>query len=382
MLSQVEWGEYKIGDLFKVNPTKYYRLLNDQLLCNSGNIPVVSNQSTDNGVMGFSVRKALNKGNSITCSDTTIGADTMFYQKNEFIGYQHIQHFLPKFSRFNERIALFIISSCKIATSNKNYDYGHKFNRAEMNKTKIKLPTKNGEIDFDFMERFVAELEAQRVAELEAQRIAELEAYLTATGLKDYELTAAEQKALDDFENNSVSNWQEFNLIDIFKVKNTQCILSRDVEAKENGTPYLCASADNNAISSYISYNEKYLDKGNCIFIGGKTFVVTYQKNDFYSNDSHNLALYLKDSKNATLITQLFCISCIKCGLGYKYSWGDSISFKKIQNDIIQLPVKKGKIDFEFMAIFISAIQKLIIKDVVKYSDRKIAATKQYCNSK
>ena len=39
MLSTVEWGEYKIGDLFKVNPTKYYRLLNDQLLCNSGNIP-------------------------------------------------------------------------------------------------------------------------------------------------------------------------------------------------------------------------------------------------------------------------------------------------------------------------------------------------------
>ena len=28
--------------------------------------------------------------------------------------------------------------------------------------------------------------------------VAELEAYLTATGLKDYELTAAEQKALEE----------------------------------------------------------------------------------------------------------------------------------------------------------------------------------------
>ncbi len=50
--------------------------------------------------------------------------------------------------------------------------------------TKIQLPTKNGKIDFDFMEKFVAELEA----------------YLTTTGLRDYVLTSEEEEVLRDFE--------------------------------------------------------------------------------------------------------------------------------------------------------------------------------------
>lgn len=36
-----------------------------------------------------------------------------------------------------------------------------------------------------------------------------------------------------------------------------------------------------------------------------------------------------------------------------------------------------GKIDFAFMETFISAIKKLAIKDVVKYSNEKINATKK-----
>ena len=372
MLSQVEWGEYKLENLFEIAGTK--SLDSNAIEFVDKGINFIGRTFENNGIQGKITRRNFEPNAAFTITATVIGNyKYVKYQKEPYYCSQNINKLTPLkdiFLKWNEKIACFLVANIqKFVSLYDGQQGGYKLE--DIKKHKINLPTKNGKIDFDFMESFVTELEAQRVAELEA--------YLTATGLKDYELTAAEQKALDDFENNSGSNWQEFKLIDIFKVKNTQCILSRDVEAKENGTPYLCASADNNAISSYISYNEKYLDKGNCIFIGGKTFVVTYQKNDFYSNDSHNLALYLKDSKNATLITQLFCISCIKCGLGYKYSWGDSISFKKIQNDIIQLPVKKGEIDFEFMAIFISAIQKLIIKDVVQYSDRKIAATKQCC---
>ena len=132
--------------------------------------------------MGFSELKALNKGNTITCSDTTLGADTMYYQAIDFIGYSHIQHLVPKFSPFNKAIASIIISACRVSTS-KKYDYGNKFNREAMKNTTIHLPiTTSGEIDFEFMESFIAELEAERIAELEA--------YLLATGLTDYILTS------------------------------------------------------------------------------------------------------------------------------------------------------------------------------------------------
>lgn len=309
--------------------------------------------------MGFSNLKPKNKGNTITCSDTTVGADTMFYQENDFIGYSHIQHLVPKIKPFNKSIASLIISACKISTS-KQYDYGNKFNREAMNKTKIQLPIKDGEIDFEFIEIFMTELEAERISELEA--------YLSAAGLKDYALTADEQQALDNFEN---MRFEEFNVIDVFNVKNTRNILSRDISENSGKTPYLCASTENNAVSSYISYDENFLEKGNCVFIGGKTFVVTYQEKDFYSNDSHNLVLYLKDEERKSRLSQLYLTTCINKSLGYKYSWGDSISNAKIKKDKVSLPQKNQQPNYEVMGTLISAIQKLVIKDVVLYVEKR-----------
>ncbi len=172
--------------------------------------------------------------------------------------------------------------------------------------------------------------------------------------------------------------WQSFKIVDIFEVKNTRNILARDVVKDSGTTPYLCASKENNAVNSYINYNADFLDKGNCIFIGGKTFVVTYQQKDFYSNDSHNLALYLKDTHSKTKLNQLFIITCIYKALNNKYSWGDSISNTKIQNDSILLPTNPhGKIDFHFMRTFINALMKQTIQGVAQYCDAKIQATKE-----
>lgn len=363
-LSAVEWGKYKIGDLFYINPTKWYSLSNEEIISDSGKVPLISNQSVNNGVMGFSKLKALNKGNSITCSDTTIGAETMFYQQENFIGYSHVQHLVPKFFLFNRKIAAFIISMCKIVTL-KKYDYGHKFNREAMEKTIIKLPVKNGEIDFDFMENFIAELEAQRIAELEA--------YLSVTGLKDTHLSAEEEQALACY---SEVEFKQFDIIEVFDVKNTGNILSRDIVENSGRIPYLCASAENNAVSSYIKYDESLINEGNCVFIGGKTFVVSYQEKNFYSNDSHNLALYPRQCERNKL-NQLYLATCVYKSLNHKYSWGNSISNAKIKKDKISLPVKDAKPDYSIMPTLISAIQKLVIKDVVAYSDKKLDATKQ-----
>ncbi|GHQ48123.1 hypothetical protein VN1225_05460 [Helicobacter pylori] len=175
--------------------------------------------------------------------------------------------------------------------------------------------------------------------------------------------------------------WQSFKIVDIFEVKNTRNILARDVVKDSGTTPYLCASKENNAVNSYINYNADFLDKGNCIFIGGKTFVVTYQQKDFYSNDSHNLALYLKDTHSKTKLNQLFIITCIYKALNNKYSWGDSISNTKIQNDSILLPTNPhGKIDFHFMRTLTNALMKQTIQGVAQYCDAKIQATKEIIN--
>jgi hypothetical protein len=283
------------------------------------------------------------------------------YQTEPYYCSQNINKLTPKtiFENWNKKIAYYLIVSLqKFVSLYNNQQGGYKLE--DIKNHKIQLPSKNGKIDFDFIDNFIKKLETEQIKNVEQ--------YLVKTGLINYNLTIEEEKVLNDFEN---QKFEEFKVIDIFDVKNTKNILSRDIIENSGKIPYLCASTENNAISTYISYDEKYLDKGNCVFIGGKTFVVTYQENDFYSNDSHNLALYLKNSK-VNRLNQLYLATCINKSLGYKYSWGDSISNRKIQTDKVSLPIVKKQPNYEIMEIFISAIQKLVIKDVVSYIDKKI----------
>lgn len=127
------------------------------------------------------------------------------------------------------------------------------------------------------------------------------------------------------------------------------------------------AGAENNAVNAYVICDSKYLEKGNCIFIGGKTLVITYQEHDFYSNDSHNLILRLKNQDKATKLVQLYLISCIYQSLRNKYSWGNSISYKKIQGDIVQLPTKNGAIDFDFMESFVAELEAERVAELSVY---------------
>jgi len=255
------------------------------------------------------------------------------------------------------KILIFIISSWKRCIPDKGYSRHWSFAKNVL----FNLPTKNNKIDFEFMESFISELELEHISGLDN--------YLEASGLKGYILSGEEQQALDDFEN---GKFEDFDVIDIFNVKNSGNILSRDIVKNSGEIPYLCASSENNGVSSYISYDTEYLDIGDCVFIGGKTFVVSYQEKDFYSNDSHNLILSLKAEEKKSKLTQLYLATCIDKSLGYKYSWGDSISNKKIQKDKVSLPTLNNQPDYKIMETLISAIQKQVIKDVVLYSDKKL----------
>lgn len=326
---------------------------------------VITAGLTNNGILGKTdVDAKIFDKNTITVD--MFGA--VFYRPFQYKMVTHARVFSlkPNF-KISERQGLFISNSFHFL--NKIYGYENMCSWEKIKSKKVKLPIKNSKINYDFMEGFIADLEQARITELEA--------YLLATGLKDYTLTDEEQRILNEYQNLKFSG---FDIVDIFDVQNTRNILSRDIVVDSGTTPYLCASADNNAVSSYISYDKQYLEKGNCVFIGGKTFVVSYQEADFYSNDSHNLALYLK-SEESNRLNQLYLVTCVYKSLKHQYSWGDSISKTKIKIDKVSLPIKSNKPDFSIMSTFISAIQKLVIKDVVLYADAKINATKEVVNN-
>lgn len=375
-LNAIKWGEFRLGDLFEASNGDFD--IQKRHINHKGEFVITAGLS-NNGVLGQSDIKAK------VFESHTITIDMFgcaFYRSFPYKMVTHARVFSlkPKFE-INHKIGLFL--STLFFGYPKKFGYENMCSWAKIKNDKVILPLKptaNAQtldgIDFDFMEKFIAELEQCRLAELQA--------YLKATGLENTTLSSDEENALNVFNNSIGGNtpcgltWQSFKIVDIFEVKNTRNILARDVVKDSGTTPYLCASKENNAVNSYINYNADFLDKGNCIFIGGKTFVVTYQQKDFYSNDSHNLALYLKDTHSKTKLNQLFIITCIYKALNNKYSWGDSISNTKIQNDSILLPTNPhGKIDFDFMRTLINALMKQTIQGVAQYCGAKIQAVKE-----
>lgn len=376
-LNAIKWGEFRLGDLFEASNGDFD--IQKRHINHKGEFVITAGLS-NNGVLGQSDIKAK------VFESHTITIDMFgcaFYRSFAYKMVTHARVFSlkPKFE-INHKIGLFL--STLFFGYPKKFGYENMCSWAKIKNDKVILPLKLtanaqslDDIDFDFMEKFIAELEQCRLAELQA--------YLKATGLSNTTLSNDEENALNVFNNSGRGGntpcgltWQSFKIVDIFEVKNTRNILARDVVKDSGTTPYLCASKENNAVNSYINYNADFLDKGNCIFIGGKTFVVTYQQKDFYSNDSHNLALYLKDTHSKTKLNQLFIITCIYKALNNKYSWGDSISNTKIQNDSILLPTNQhGKIDFHFMRTLINALMKQTIQGVSQYCSAKIQATKE-----
>lgn len=181
------------------------------------------------------------------------------------------------------------------------------------------------------------------------------------TNYEDCTLTDDEVEALRRINEGKVK-MKEVSIVDFFDVRNSHNILKSDIILGSGNTPYVTASEGNNSIVSYVSYDDEMKEEGNSIMIGGKTLVITYQPKDFFSNDSHNLVLRFNDENGRTENIQLFFVAALYKSLSHKYSWGNSISNKKIQTDTVLLPVTSSStFDYTLMETYIRALKKNLI---------------------
>ena len=146
-----------VDSLFDIHPTKSYGLTNDKLYATKGSTPVLSNSSINNGIGGYVDLKPTEKGGIITFSDTTTGADTVFYQPDAFVGYSHIQGMYPLNEKFwNENTMLYFIVAFKKAVG-KWFDWSTKLTREICNSLKVELPVdEEGNIDFKYMNDYIS----------------------------------------------------------------------------------------------------------------------------------------------------------------------------------------------------------------------------------
>lgn len=366
---------------------KKYRIFKiEDLFCSqNGNVDI--QQCHINGLGHFVVSSGLQNYGIIGKTDLNakiIGKNTItidmfgnsFFRDFDYKMVTHARVFSIsyKFKELNYKEGLYFVTLFNFLKKIFSYN-----NMATWDKVKIleiKLPiNQDNEIDYKYMEHYISELEEERISELEA--------YLKINGFDDYELTQEESSAIENLKNKKV----QFNEFDItgqdglFNVKNTHSILQEWIIPNSGTIPYVTAGVGNNSITTNINALQEWIEEGNSIMIGGKTLVITYQENDYVSNDSHNLALYLKDERYKTENIHLFLVSALYKSLKPKYEWGNSISKTKIQKDKIKLPIDENKnIDYKFMETYISGVKKLSIRNVVDWKDKIIKITKDICN--
>ena len=355
-LNEVKWGEFKIGDLFEIQ--KISNMLSKEDLSDDYSYPAYSSDSENNGIIGYTNNPEFICDEKhpvyITFGDHT---RTLNIARKSFSVLDNVKVLLPCTNKNNS--LLFMISVWKKQIPNLGYARHWKVAKNCI----LSLPiTPENKIDFDFMEAFIRELEEERIRELAA--------YLKVSGFDNYKLSKSESEALAHF---NELKWKEFSYSEIFNhIKQGRRL--KKGEQKPGKIPFVMAGTTNTGIVGYISNPIATFPKNSItIDIFGNTF---YRNYDFGAGD--DTGVYWNDDKNYSSEQMLYFSSCMEKSIRGKFSFGKKLRSSQSFNFRIFLPVTSDDSpDYTFMETFISAVQKLVIKDVVLYADKKIAATKQ-----
>ena len=83
---------------------------------------------------------------------------------------------------------------------------------------------------------------------------------------------------------------------------------------------------------------------------------MTYQKDSFVSNDSHNFEIHLINNIYSDKV-YFFLITAIRASLRKKYEWSDAVTKEKLLDDYIYLPIiSKDVPDWNYMEEYINKI--------------------------
>lgn len=387
-LNAIKWGEFRLGDLFEASNGDFD--IQKRHINHKGEFVITAGLS-NNGVLGQSDIKAK------VFESHTITIDMFgcaFYRSFAYKMVTHARVFSlkPKF-KINHKIGLFL--STLFFGYPKKFGYENMCSWAKIKNDKVILPLKPTanaqtleDIDFTFMEKFIAELEQCRLAELEA--------YLKATGLENTTLSSDEENALNVFNNSWGGNtpcgltWQSFKLGDLFEKVSARFLgkgdkfkaTSKSITDTHN-IPLVYCKKGNNGIMYWGKKGdfETYNNIISIIYNGVIATGLTYAHRDEVGILAESYFIKFKNG-NPNFLCNLFIKTAIEKVLYPKYSRDNLATWaNKVENELILLPTNPhGGIDFDFMHTLINALMKQTIQGVVQYSSAKIQAAKEVIN--
>ena len=384
----VKFKEFKIGELFETNPYRDGR----QVLTGGnvpakklkpGNTPRISVTSKNNGVIGYYEDVDMNSYRVFENAISVSFLGTVFYHPYRASYDMKVHCLRLKDHELSECEALYLVSVLKKLVS--VYNYSNQLSSTEIVELVIPIPVKpsaddvnytQDDIDWDYMESYIHELEESYIHELEESYIHELDVYLKETGLDDYRLTDAERDVLG-----RAPVFKEFKVGELFEGTSGDKDLKKE-HLDGAGYPVITAGIESLGVAGYSSAGAKIFTAntltvdmfGNCYFRPFKYKMVTHAR---------VFSLSLKDG-SLTTETGLFICTLLKW-LTSKYNYSNMCSYNKIKEETLKIPIKPdtdetnysaSDIDWDYMESYIRATEKEVIADVVEYKNAVIENTK------
>lgn len=310
------WQEFKVGEVFDCCTTSALNINNSI----EGNIPYITRSALNNGLTAYygNIEKKV-KGNCIT-----IGAEgtIAFYQPKDFIpGVKLYTLRHPKLNSLNSMFLVTILNSCAYL-----YSYGRARILEKLKMETIKLPTKDNEIDWKFMEDYIKSINHTPIT----------------TKNQKCQLFPLETKS-----------WQEFKITDIF-TRFEHGKAHDNLLDDGNDLVYIGAKKDDNGVMRRCGNNAELSHKGNCIIFicngQGSVGYTLYMNKPFIATTDVRIGYCEELNK----YTGLFLVSIldkerIKYSFGRK--WGPHL-----KNTIIKLPAKDNRPDWDYMEKYIKSL--------------------------
>lgn len=147
------WAYIEFSELFNIKKGK--RLTKADM--KHGETYFIGSSDSNNGLTAKIADKPIFKANTLTINYDGSVAES-YYQPIPFWALDSVNVLYPKFE-LNPYIGLFV--STIIRQEKYRFNYGRKWGKERMEKSLIKVPVKNGEPDFRFMEEYIKSLPIQ-----------------------------------------------------------------------------------------------------------------------------------------------------------------------------------------------------------------------------
>lgn len=349
-LNNNRWKEFKLPEL-NINsystPTLHLR-----------QVEVASQTDPDYETINYVTRGKFNNGiklkiikkpnfNLIPKNTISFGGETgeFFYQKEPYVTGRDVYYIDTSKLAENEALFLLAVVRKKLHTQS---TFNTIMTASIVNNTSFPLPVNedNGP-DWQYMDLYINKMRQKVLSKL------------TIINNINIQPTSINSRS-----------WKNFKFTDLFTVNNSTNVLKREIDLDSGSTPYVTASSMNNGVMSYIDADNLPIDAGNCLLIGGKTYSISYQSQNFVSNDSHNLVVRLKTEykQYATENIYLFLASVFRT-YSYYYNWSNAVNKNKLNSSILCLPTnQKGMPDWQYMNRFIDQKRKQVRDKILAFS--------------